>query len=155
MIPDHSSRRRVEFSDTDMAGIVHFSRYFCYVEAAEHDFFRKLGFSVHHTFEGKLYGWPRVKVEAEYLHPLKFENEIEVQIMLVKLGTSSLSFAFSIIRTSDQLLVSRGMYTTSCVVCGDNGVILPVPIPSNIADALKAVLLNSRGHQLSKRAPAL
>ena len=94
MRPNHSLYRRVEFSDTDMAGMVHFSRYLCYVEAAEHDFFRRLGFSVHHISEGRLYGWPRVKVEAEYLHPLKFEDEIDVQIMLIKLGTSSLSFAF-------------------------------------------------------------
>ena len=39
-------RRRVEFSETDMAGIVHYSNFFRYMEAAEHEFFRALGFSV-------------------------------------------------------------------------------------------------------------
>ena len=32
--------RRVEFSETDMAGIVHYSNFFRYMEAAEHGFFR-------------------------------------------------------------------------------------------------------------------
>ena len=38
--------RRVEFCDTDMAGIVHYSNFFRYMEVAEHEFFRSLGFSV-------------------------------------------------------------------------------------------------------------
>ena len=40
-------RRQVEFSDTDMAGIMHFSNFFRFMEAAEHAFFRSLGFSIH------------------------------------------------------------------------------------------------------------
>ena len=38
------THRRVEFSDTDMAGIVHFANFYRYMEQAEHDFFRSLGF---------------------------------------------------------------------------------------------------------------
>ena len=38
--------RTVEFSETDMAGIVHYSNFFRYMESAEHAFFRALGFSV-------------------------------------------------------------------------------------------------------------
>ena len=36
-------KRRVEFAETDMAGQVHFSNFFRYMEAAEHAFFRSLG----------------------------------------------------------------------------------------------------------------
>ena len=39
-------RRIVEFSDTDMAGIVHHAVYYRYMEAAEHAFFRSLGLTV-------------------------------------------------------------------------------------------------------------
>ena len=38
--------RRVEFSDTDMEGIMHYSNYFRFMETAEHAFFRSLGYSV-------------------------------------------------------------------------------------------------------------
>ena len=38
--------RRVEFSETDLAGIMHFSNFFRFMESAEHAFFRSLGFSV-------------------------------------------------------------------------------------------------------------
>ena len=43
---EFKATRRVEFSDTDMAGIVHFSKFFQYMETVEHGFFRALGFSV-------------------------------------------------------------------------------------------------------------
>ena len=36
-------KRRVEFSDTDMAGIVHFARFFVFMEAAEHAFYVRWG----------------------------------------------------------------------------------------------------------------
>ena len=56
--------RRVEFSETDMAGIVHYSNFFRYMESAEHAFFRSLGLSVvdrpEHAPEGERVGWPRV-----------------------------------------------------------------------------------------------
>ena len=58
--------RRVEFSETDMAGIVHYSNFFRYMETAEHGFFRSLGHSVvMDKFEPPL-GWPRVRAECEY-----------------------------------------------------------------------------------------
>ena len=48
--------RQVEFSDTDMAGIMHFSNFFRFMEAAEHSFFRSLGFSIH-TTQPERVGW--------------------------------------------------------------------------------------------------
>ena len=64
--------RRIEFSETDMAGIVHFSNFFRMMESAEHAFFRSLGFSVHP--EGGTTGWPRVSATCDYLRPLRFED---------------------------------------------------------------------------------
>ena len=43
--------RRVEFRDTDAAGIVHFSVFFTWMEAAEHELLRSLGLSV--VLEGR------------------------------------------------------------------------------------------------------
>ena len=44
--------REVEFSDTDMAGIMHFSNFFRFMEAAEHGFFRSLGLSISYDTSG-------------------------------------------------------------------------------------------------------
>lgn len=133
----HSATRRVEFSDTDMAGIVHFSQYLCYMEFAEHDFFRKLGFSVAQKFGDLTYGWPRVEVKASYHRPLRFENEIEIRLRLTKVSSRSLRFEFLIINLAEQLIVATGGYTTVCVIQNEDGSIKSAELPKELATCLK------------------
>jgi len=71
-------QRRVEFSDTDMVGIVHYSNFFRYMEAAEHGFFRSLGISIVTRHVDPPLGWPRVHAECDYKQPLRFEDEVEI-----------------------------------------------------------------------------
>ena len=70
MTDEFRTTRMVEFFETDMAGIMHFSNFFRFMEAAEHAFYRSIGFSVDEEKSLGL-GWPRVKAECEYRHPLR------------------------------------------------------------------------------------
>ena len=72
--------RRVQFAETDLAGIVHFSNFYRYMEEAEHAFYRSLGFSVHdmpRDAPGSKVGWPRVHASADFRNPLRFEEEFD------------------------------------------------------------------------------
>src|SRR5882672_1912623 len=86
--------RRVEFSETDMAGIVHYSNFFKYMETAEHGFFRSLGFSVVMDRHDPPVGWPRVHAECDYLQPLRFEDDVEIQMLVCEKKVKSLSYLF-------------------------------------------------------------
>ncbi len=68
--------RRVQFAETDVAGIAHFSGYFRYMEEAEHALWRAAGLSV---VAYDLH-WPRVAAYCEYRQPLRFEDEIDVKV---------------------------------------------------------------------------
>ncbi|HSH93976.1 MAG TPA: hotdog domain-containing protein, partial [Roseimicrobium sp.] len=83
--------RRVEFSETDMAGIVHYSNFFRYMEHAEHAFFRSLGFSIVTSHTDPPVGWPRVHAECDYHHPLRFEDEVEIHMLVCEKRSKSLS----------------------------------------------------------------
>src|SRR3712207_1380462 len=61
--------RRIEFADTDMAGIVHFSNFFRFMEAAEVAYLRARGLSVRLSWEGRELGFPRVSASCDYLSP--------------------------------------------------------------------------------------
>ncbi len=65
-----STTRRVEFRDTDAAGIVHFSAFFPMMEAAEHEMLRSLGLSVLPKDTGEsgvpAVTWPRVSASCNY-----------------------------------------------------------------------------------------
>ena len=139
----HLATRRVDFSDTDMAGIVHFSKYFCYVESAEHEFFRKHGFSVTQKYGDLQYGWPRVKVKAEFRSPLRFEDELEIQLRVNKIGTRSLEFEFSIAKEPDQTIAAVGSYTTVCVIHKADGSFESAQLPDKLSKLFKGLVLNS------------
>src|ERR1700751_4778210 len=105
--------RRVEFSETDMAGIVHYSNFFKYMETAEHGFFRLLGYSVVMDHFEVPVGWPRVHAECDYRQPLRFEDEVEIHMLVSEKKSKSLSylFKFSKLNVSPRVEGARGSLT--------------------------------------------
>src|SRR5256885_12407374 len=122
--------RRVEFSDTDMAGIVHYSNFFRYMETAEHGFFRSLGFSVVTRQVDPPVGWPRVHAHCDYYQPLRFEDEVEIQLLVSEKRSKSLSYAFRFrkLNASPPVEVARGSLTVVCVT-HDGGRMRAAAIP--------------------------
>jgi acyl-CoA thioester hydrolase len=132
--------QRVEFAHTDMAGIVHFSNFFRYMENAEHAFFRSLGLSIHTTLDGQEYGWPRVHAACDYMRPLRFEEEFEIHLRVQAKKPKSLSyeFVFRRIGEGDGTEVARGSLTVVCVaIDADTGKMKAVTIPEAIASCIE------------------
>ena len=138
--------RRVEFSETDMAGIVHFSNFFRYMETAEHGFYRSLGFSVTlDNFDPPL-GFPRVHASCDYKKPLRFEDELEIHILVKEKRSRVLTYAFRFSKlpkagnggagaTGDGKaeLVATGVVTVVCVAHYPDGRMEAVAIPAELA----------------------
>lgn len=132
---------RVEFSDTDMAGIIHFSSFFRYMEVTEHAFFRSLGYSVDMNHEGRKYGWPRVHVECDFKRPVRFEDEVSVELILKEKRERSLRYQFDMRKVGNEEagLVAQGGFTVVCVQYdAERGGMRAVPIPSALAGQLEA-----------------
>jgi len=128
-------RRRVEFSETDAAGIVHFSSYFKYMESAEHAFFRSLGFSVVTKIGQEMYGWPRVHAECDFSAPLHFEDEFEVHLLVREVKSKALvfDFHFALPEEIGGRRIGRGSFTTVCVTKKPDGTMTSSTIPEAIA----------------------
>jgi acyl-CoA thioester hydrolase len=131
--------RRVEFSETDMAGIVHYSNFFKYMETAEHAFFRSLGFSIITRHTDPPVGWPRVHAECDFKAPLHFEDEVEVQMLVAEKKNRSLSylFKFTKLNAPHPVEVARGRLTVVCVTRDSHGKMSAVPVPKTIADRIE------------------
>ena len=93
----------IEYSDTDKGGIVHFSRFFIYMETAEHEFLRAHGTSVDRTVDGVRVSWPRVSASCDYKSPAHFGDVIEVRVRVDRHGVKSMTYAFEFWR-EDTLL---------------------------------------------------
>src|SRR5215468_5803072 len=130
--------RRVEFSETDMAGIVHYSNFFRYMESAEHAFFRSIGFSVVTRQGEPPVGWPRVHAECDYQQPLRFEDEVEVHMLVSEKRSKSLTYAFRFrkLNASPPIEVARGSLTVVCVT-HQGGRMTAATIPHSIAEKIE------------------
>lgn len=142
------TQRRVEFRDTDAAGIVHFSVFFTYMEEAEHQLFRSIGLSVVSQIDGKTVSWPRVAAKCEYLKSIKFEQVVSIAVTIARLGNKSVTWDFEF--TNDQgERVAHGSTTTVCCEIPPNHdlheAIKPVPIvlPSEFRERLHPFESNS------------
>lgn len=124
-------RRRVEFSDTDMAGIVHFSSYYRYMEQTEHAFFRSLGLSIMETRpDGTVIGWPRVSASCSFEAPARFEDELDVHLIVERKGVKSLTMRYEFHRAGQR--IAHGRMKIACCICRHNAPLESIPIPEHI-----------------------
>jgi len=131
--------RRVEFSETDMAGIVHYSNFFKYMETAEHGFFRALGHSVVMDQFDPPVGWPRVHAECDYRLPLRFEDEVEIHLLVSEKKSKSLSYIFKFRKLNgpQPIEVAHGSLTVVCVTKGMDGKLSAATIPEAFSDKIE------------------
>ena len=126
-------RRKAVFSETDLAGIVHFASFFPYMEDCEHSFYRSLGHSVTNMLDedGINIGWPRVNVSCEYLKPLHFEDEFEIQLLVSDITDKTIKYEFNFF-DDEKALLAKGSVVVVCVKFTDSGM-----KSSNIPDSIR------------------
>ncbi len=127
--PFHT-RRRVEFADTDLAGIAHFSNFFRWMESAEVDFLSNRGLNVDLGWDGRRLGFPRVSASCDYLRPVTFMDVVEITVRLERLGAKSVTYAFEFSKGGEP--VARGRVTSVCCVFVPGTGIEAVEIPEGI-----------------------
>ena len=105
-------RRKVAFSETDLAGIVHFACFFPYMEDCEHAFYRSLNESVHKMDDGEggWVGWPRIHASCDYRNPLRFEDEVDIENKTIEYR-----FRFLKIGAEEPVVAAVGKVTVICV----------------------------------------
>ena len=135
MAYEFKAQRRVEFSDTDMAGIMHFSNFFRFMETAEHGFFRSLGFSICDPARPPRIGWPRVHASCDYHKPLRFEDLVEIRLLVTEKRSKSITYQFRFNRLDGDASeeVARGLLTVVCVGHDATGAMRATTIPEEIA----------------------
>lgn len=132
--------RTVEFSDTDAAGIAHFSAFVRFMEQAEHEFLRSLGRSVVLELEDDWHlSWPRVHVDCDFKGTAKFEDQLEIGVRIRKLGTKSITYDFQIMR--DGTTIAHGSLASVCCRVKPGSPLESVPIPNDMRDDLNAYVI--------------
>ncbi len=137
--------RRVDFCDTDLAGIVHFANFFRYMEAAEVEYLRSKGLSVMMEWQGQRLAFPRVSVSCDYQKPAHFDELLDIAVTPVRLGAKSVTYAFAF--SVDAEVIAKGKMTSVCCrVAGDEG-LESIEIPPEIRAILEQDMLSNADPQ--------
>jgi YbgC/YbaW family acyl-CoA thioester hydrolase len=128
-----SYRRRVQFHETDLAGVVHFSVFFRYMEEAEHALWRAAGLTIDRV--GAEIGWPRISASFDFKAPLRFEDEFEVVVSIEAVTSRTIKYGF-IVRRGDTP-IGVGSVTAACVRRDENGAMRSTEIPAGIVQRLR------------------
>jgi YbgC/YbaW family acyl-CoA thioester hydrolase len=121
-------QHRVQFSETDMAGIVHFANFFRWMEEAEHEYFRTLGLRIVEPLtDGTTLGWPRVSASCNYQSPVRYDALVEVRLDVERLGGRSITYIIEF--WDGEVRLASGRMKSACCVCHPDGSLTSVDIP--------------------------
>jgi YbgC/YbaW family acyl-CoA thioester hydrolase len=98
--PSASTDHWVEFSETDAAGLVHFSNFFRFMEKAERVLFANAGIPLFSSEANSIGGFPRVQASCQYRRPAAFGDHLQSQLWLEQLRASALHYRYRAWRLS-------------------------------------------------------
>lgn len=126
---------RIRFIDTDTSGRIHYTAMFRYFESAEIEFMRSCGIRYITT----AFALPRVHVECDFLLPILYDDLIEIEVCLTKLGRSSIRLEMRAFK--EQQIAARGHIV---IVCMDKKTQRAIPLPAELRDRLVPHLTQSQ-----------
>ncbi|HIQ12774.1 MAG TPA: acyl-CoA thioesterase [Thermoprotei archaeon] len=130
----HIYRSIAYWSESDAAGIVHFTNFFRYCERAEEDFWLSRYGGLDEARNRFNILFPRVRAECNFHYPIYPYDRFRVEITEVLIGNSSITYKFSIYNESRDDKLSGECILT--VVCVDRLSMKSISIPMEIRDFL-------------------
>lgn len=137
MIPFHYDIR-IRFIDVDMTGRIHYTSLLRYFEVAEIEFFRSLNLRIEDSLKSGI-GLPRVHVECDYLGAIHYDDLLQFEVTVGKVGHSAFRLEFDV--KKEEKLVARGNFV---IVAMDRTRGRPVELPSELAEPLRRQLVPGR-----------
>jgi acyl-CoA thioester hydrolase len=126
-----SATTRVGFSDTDAQGIVYYGRYMPYFDLARVEYHRALDML---RAEPRDEQFVMRAMTVDYHAPARFDDDIEVDVRIARIGTSSVTYEFAAYLHGEVLTVTA----TQTIVLVDLANRKPCPVPDWWREQIRA-----------------
>ena len=107
-------RLRVRYGETDQMGVVHHANYLLYMEEARTIWMSELG-CPYGELEKRGIGLPVRRTELRYRSAALYEDELEVEVDIGRMGAASVDFVYTIRRVADGEVCVTGHVDLACV----------------------------------------
>jgi len=130
----HSLLIKVNWGDTDAAGIVFFPNYYKWMDTAGHEFFGSIGYPSSKLYTEEKIGLPLLETHCEFKSPAYFEDEIELVTRVQEVGNKVIRLSHEFYR--GETLLAKG-YVVRAWTNFAMDPIKAVPIPEHIRRILE------------------
>ena len=130
----------VRFEETDAAGIVYFARFFTWCHDAMGAMLDPLDGGYVALVRTRKLGLPAVHVEADYVAPVRFGDEVRIAAHVERLGRSSVAIRFELTRGDDGSKVATVRHVMALT---DLAAMRSIPLPDDVRAVLEMHLLSS------------
>jgi 4-hydroxybenzoyl-CoA thioesterase len=124
---------RVRFEEIDAAGIVYFARFFSWCHDAMEAMLEPIDGGYVGLVRTRKLGLPAVHVEADYASPLRFGDDVRVEVAVERTGRSSIAMRFEMSRVDTGAKVATLRHV---MVLSDLGAMRSVPLPADVLAVL-------------------
>lgn len=132
----YRARLEVRFGDVDPAGIVYYPRLAHMLHLAMEDFFAgALELPYAELLHGRGLALPAVRLEVDFRRPLRFGDQLEVEVAIAELGDSSITWAYRVFQRGAEEASARARVVTVTV---DFATLAKQPTPPWLRAALQA-----------------
>ncbi len=104
---------RVFYADTDQMGVVYYANYLKWFEAGRANYLRQRGIS-YRQIEENGFLLPVAESYCRYLAPARYDDIIEVQARVIKVGRATVKFHYRITRKEDGRELATGYTQHFC-----------------------------------------
>jgi 4-hydroxybenzoyl-CoA thioesterase len=116
----------VRFGEVDRAQVMYYPRFFhLFHQTFEEWFGGALGVPYPEVLNNENLGFPTVKVETEFLKPLRFGDRVRIVLELVAIGEGSLTLSYTAVRLADGEVAARATVKKATI---ENDTFRPVTI---------------------------
>ena len=106
-------RTKIKLHETDAAGILFFSNQFKIIHDAYESLLESIGLGFAELLRHKNYFLPIVHAESDYKLPLFVGDEIEIQVIVENVGTTSFTFAYQLLNADRKIVgTARTVHVT-------------------------------------------
>lgn len=132
----HRTQLKVRFGDVDLAGIVYFPRFLHYCHVGMEDYFSEvMKIDYDRLLLERRLAFPTVHIEIDFVRPLKYGEDVEIEMEIAKIGRTSVEWRYGIFRRGESEAIARSRQIT---VCTDLDSFEKKPVPDWLRSRLGA-----------------
>ena len=130
-ISAHSLPVRVYYEDTDLAGIVYYANYLKFIERGRSEWVRALGVDQAALKAGLGIVFAVRRVEADYLRPAKFGDDLTVTTRLREMGGARIVVEQEVLRAGERLF--QAVVTLVCLSDDGHAARIPAEVRARLS----------------------